>query len=217
MYRRFVAVALAAALLTSCRADDHRIRVACAGDSITLGGGEDRSDNYPNNLQRLLGDGYHVRNFGVNGATAGRETDQPYVQESAFVRAKDFRPNIVVLMLGTNDTKNQNWRQVDRFVAGYKDLIAEFQALESAPKIYLCVPVPAYIDGDWINGMRVRELRPMVEEIGKDLDLTVIDLYAALDGRPDLFPDGVHPNAEGARVIAETIHGRFAADRQKEN
>jgi acyl-CoA thioesterase I len=210
--RRFVAVALVASLLTSCRADDNRIRVACVGDSITLGGGEDRSDNYPSTLQRLLGDGYHVRNFGVNGATAGRETDQPYAQESAFGRAKDFKPNIVVILLGTNDTKIQNWRQVDHLVADYKDLIGEFRALESAPKIYLCVPAPAYLDGDWINGMRVRELRPMIEQMGKELALPVIDLHSALDRRPELFPDGVHPNADGAKLIAETIHAKIAAD-----
>jgi lysophospholipase L1-like esterase len=203
---------LLAFLSISCRSDDNRIRVACVGDSITLGGGEDRSDNYPSTLQRLLGDGYHVRNFGVNGATAGRETDQPYVQESAFGRAKEFKPNIVVILLGTNDTKIQDWRQIDRFVADYKDLIGEFRALDSAPKAYVCVPVPAYLDGDWINGMRVRELRPLIVQLGKELDLPVIDLYSALDRRPDLFPDGVHPNAEGARLIAETIHARLAAD-----
>jgi len=213
MNRRLLAVALVAALLTSCRADDdHRIRVACVGDSLTLGGGEDRSDNYPSALQRLLGDGYHVRNFGVNGATAGRETDQPYVREAAFGRAKDFKPNIVVILLGTNDTKIQNWRQVDRLVADYKGLIGEFRALESAPKIYLCVPVPAYLDGDWINGMLVRELQPMIEQMGKELDLPVIDLYSALDRRPELFPDGVHPNADGAKLIAESIHAKIAAD-----
>src|SRR5262245_39115089 len=113
---RFVAVALAAALLTSCRSDDNRIRVACVGDSITLGGSEDNSDNYPSALQRLLGDGYRVRNFGVNGTTAGRETDQPYLLESALGRAKDFKPNTVVLMFGTNDTKIQNWHRGERFV-----------------------------------------------------------------------------------------------------
>lgn len=210
--RRFLAVALVALLLTSCRADDNRIRVACVGDSITLGGGEDRSDNYPSTLQRLLGDGYHVRNFGVNGATAGRETDQPYVNESAFRRAKDFKPNIVVILLGTNDTKIQNWRQVDRLVADYKDLIGELRALESAPKIYLCVPVPAFLDGDWINGMRIRELRPMIEQMGKEMGLPVIELYSALDRRPELFPDGVHPNPEGARLIAETIHAKIVGE-----
>jgi acyl-CoA thioesterase I len=214
-HRGLLAVALVAVLLTSCRSDDQRIRVACVGDSITLGGGEDRSDNYPNTLQRLLGDGYHVRNFGVNGATAGRETDQPYAQESAFGRAKEFKPNVVVVLLGTNDTKIQNWRQVDRLIADYKDLIGEFRALDSAPRVYVCVPVPAYLDGDWINGVRVRELRPMIEQMSKELDLPVIDLYSALDRRPELFPDRVHPNADGSRMIAETVHAKITSDEKK--
>jgi lysophospholipase L1-like esterase len=210
-HHRTVAVALLAAILSSCRADDQRIRVACVGDSITLGGGENRRDNYPGTLQRLLGNGYDVRNFGVNGATVRRHADQPYVRESAFGGAKEFKPNIAVILLGTNDTKIQNWGQVDRFVADYKSLVADFQALDPKPQIYLCIPVPAYIDGDWINRDRVRELRPRIEQIGKDLHLPVIDLYTDLDGRPELFPDGVHPNPEGAGLIAKAVHAKLVA------
>ena len=208
---RIAPALLLAILPVSCRSDDNRIRVACVGDSITLGGGEDRRDNYPGNLQRLLGDGYNVRNFGVNGVTVVRQADQPYVQESAFTRAKDFKPNVVVIALGTNDTKIQNWGHVESFVADYKALVAEFQALDPKPQIYLCIPVPAFLDGDWINKDRVRELRPKVELVGKDLNLPVIDLYTALDGRPDLFPDNVHPNPDGARLIAEAVHARLVA------
>jgi lysophospholipase L1-like esterase len=211
---RVVTVAVLAGLLTSCSTDDQRIRVACVGDSITLGGGEDRRDNYPSTLQRLLGDGYHVRNFGVNGVTVGRQADQPYAQESAFARAKDFKPNIVVIGLGTNDTKIQNWGHSENFAADYKALVAEFQVLDPKPQIYLCIPVPAYIDGDWIDRNRTRELRPKIEQIGKDLNLPVIDLYTALDRRPDLFPDGVHPNAEGAEVIAKTVHAKLTAEKK---
>jgi len=201
-------------LCLSCRSDDNRVRVACVGDSITLGGGADRSDNYPSNLQRLLGDGYNIRNFGVNGVTVVRQGDLPYVQESAFTRAKDFKPNIVVIALGTNDTKIQNWGQIESFVADYKGLVSEFQALDPQPQIFLCIPVPAYLDGDWINKNRVRELRPKIEQVGQDLNLIVIDLYSALDGRPDLFPDQVHPSPDGARRIAETVHAKLIAEKK---
>src|SRR5262249_16865965 len=118
------------------------------------------------------------------------------------------------IALGTNDTKIQNWGQIQSFVADYKALVAEIQAIETNPQIFLCTPVPAYLDGDWINKDRVRELRPKIEQIGKDLNLPVIDLYSALDGRPDLFPEKVHPNPDGARLIAETVHLKLIAEKK---
>src|SRR3954466_10603870 len=163
--RRALVVALIVALGTCWRARDDRVRVACVGDSITFGYGvSDREQNcYPSALQRLLGDGYHVRNFGVSGAAVGRETDQPYVREPAFQSAKEFRPNVVVILLGTNDTKLENWAHVEIFATGYKALVAEFRELESKPRVYLCVPLPAFVDGDSINRERVRELRTKIE------------------------------------------------------
>jgi acyl-CoA thioesterase I len=46
---------------------------------------------------------------------------------------------------------------------------------------------------------------PMIQRVAADRRVAVIDLYAALRGRATLFPDGIHPNAEGARLIAETV------------
>jgi lysophospholipase L1-like esterase len=214
--RRVVVLALFAALGTSCRARDERVRVACVGDSITFSTGvEDRGrDSYPSALQRLLSNSYHVQNFGVNGATVGRESDQPYVRESAFQQAKDFQPNVVVILLGANDTKLQNWAHIETFVTDYRALIAEFAELGSRPRIYLCVPVPAFADGESVNRQRLRELRPKIERLGTDLNLPVIDLYTELSARPDLFPDGVHPNAEGAGRIADLVHRSLTATQQ---
>ncbi|MEY4378897.1 MAG: hypothetical protein RLZ85_778, partial [Verrucomicrobiota bacterium] len=45
------------------------IKVACVGDSITLGSGAQKGKSYPAQLQGLLGDGYQVGNFGVSGRT----------------------------------------------------------------------------------------------------------------------------------------------------
>src|SRR4051812_7771397 len=100
-------------LVSSIRADekpDGKIKVACVGDSITFGAGiKDRDKNsYPAQLQGLLGSGYEVKNFGVSGATLLKEGDKPYWKEKAFEAAKKFEPNIVIIKLGTNDSKPQN-------------------------------------------------------------------------------------------------------------
>jgi lysophospholipase L1-like esterase len=184
------------------------IRVACIGDSITYGAGvEDREKNcYPTVLQSLLGDKYEVRNYGVSGATLMKKGDRPYIKEAAYQKALAFKPNIVIIMLGTNDTKPKNWSHADDFTADYKSLIASFQKLDSKPRVILCTPVPAYPENFGISDERIRTgVRPKVEQLGKELKLPVIDLYAALSDKKELFPDKVHPNAEGAKLMAETV------------
>ena len=47
---------------------------------------------------------------------------------------------------------------------------------------------------------------PVIRKVAKDEGLTVIDLYQALSGKPALFPDKIHPNAAGAKLMARTIH-----------
>src|SRR4051794_12474851 len=146
---------------------DRKLRVACVGDSITFGSGiADRAHNsYPAQLARLLGDRYDVRNFGVSGATLLKNGDKPYWKEKAFQEAKDFQPDLVVIKLGTNDSKPQNWKHKDEFVADARDLVREFSGLPSHPRVFVCRPVPAY-PGNW--GIRDEVIRneviPLLDE-----------------------------------------------------
>jgi lysophospholipase L1-like esterase len=205
--RLLLALAFVALLTTSCTADD-KTRVACVGDSITYGAGlEKRNQNsYPAILQTLLGDKYEVRNFGVNSVTLLKKGDTPYVKERAFEDAKKFNPNIVIIKLGSNDTKPENWKHIDEYINDYKALIGEFRALDAKPTVYLCYPVPAYNEAFGISDGRIKELKPKIDEVAKELGLPVIDLYTALSGKKELFPDGVHPDATGAKLVAQTVH-----------
>lgn len=198
-------------------AEDAKIRVACIGDSITYGAGVEKREenNYPTQLGKLLGDRYQVRNFGVSGATLLSKGDKPYIKENAYKQAKEFLPQIVVIKLGTNDTKPQNWKYEAEFNDDCKAMIKELSALESKPKIWLSVPVPAYPTNFGIEDARIKEgVKPKIEQVGKDMGLPVIDLYEALSDKPKLFPDKVHPNAEGARLIAETVHKALKAEKK---
>src|SRR4051794_25029443 len=86
-------------------------KLACVGDSITFGAGiQDRDhDSYPAQLGRMLGEAWDVRNFGVSGATMLKKGDKPYDKQKAYRDALAFKPDVVVIMLGTNDSKPQNW------------------------------------------------------------------------------------------------------------
>lgn len=205
--------------VSPARADDKSAsgitKIACVGDSITYGAGiKDREhDSYPAQLQAMLGKSYEVKNFGVNGATLLKNGDKPYWKEKAFKSAKDFAPDIVIIKLGTNDTKPQNWAHKDEYAADAKALVEEFSALPSKPKIYLCHPVPAY-PGNW--GIRdeviKNEVVPLIDKVAKETGATVIDLYSALSDQAALFPDKVHPNAAGAKIMASTIAKALTAN-----
>jgi lysophospholipase L1-like esterase len=203
-----VCVGLIALLIPACD-DSHPgvTRVACVGDSITDGAGiADRNDIYPMVLQRLLGGAYDVRNFGDCGSALLAQSDKPYRQEKAYRVALQFRPDVVVILLGTNDSKPWNWQHSAHFISDYTALVHSFQELKSQPRVFVCTPLPAYPGGMGINDDCIRtEVKPRVEELGRALNLSVIDLYTSLSGKPELFQDRVHPNEGGMRLMAEVV------------
>jgi len=184
------------------------VRVACVGDSITFGAKiKDRENqSYPAQLGQMLGQGYQVKNFGRSGATLLNNGDQPYQQTPNFKSARDFKPNIVIIKLGTNDSKPKNWVHGDDFVADYVELIENFRALPSQPIVHICYPVPAFPGNFEITDKVIKEnILPKIDTVAKKAKVKIIDLYEALSGREDLFPDRVHPNSGGAKIMAETI------------
>ncbi len=180
------------------------VRVACVGDSITQGAGAGKGNSYPTQLQELLGKDWLVGNFGVSGRTLLRKGDHPYWKEGAFKKAQDFRPDVVIIMLGTNDTKPQNWKHKDEFKSDYRDLIKTFQDLKPSPKVYICRPVPVPDPGNFgINDAALQQQMPILDELAKELKTGIIDMHAALADKPKLLPDRVHPNKEGAGEMAK--------------
>jgi alpha-L-fucosidase/lysophospholipase L1-like esterase len=196
------------AALTSAERVERPIKVACIGNSITYGDGvrDPARNSYPAQLQRILGDGWQVRNFGLGGRTLLRKGDFPYWIEKELVEVKAFNPDVVVIKLGTNDSKPQNWVHRDEFISNYEQFIQQFQKLPSSPRVFICTPVPAF-PGDWgIRDSVIRdEICPMIRTLGASMRVPIIDLYAALNGKGECFPDKVHPNEDGARLIAEAV------------
>lgn len=185
------------------------IKVACIGDSITEGAGVDNPavNAYPIVLGRLLGTNYQTRNFGVSGRTLLRNGDYPYWNEAAFRNATNYAPDIVTIKLGTNDSKPQNWRFKDRFGRDLREMVDVFANLPSHPRVFVCLPVPAYgLNFDINPDIIKHEIIPIIQEVAKEKGVKVIDLYTPLSRRPELFPDLIHPNTAGAALIANTLH-----------
>lgn len=205
------------------------VHLACVGDSITWGAGtnDPAKYSYPAVLRGWLGAAYETSNFGCSGATMLRKSDYSYWDRDEFKAALAARPDVVVIALGTNDSKHptatvtdapDNWSHKAEFVHDYEDMIAAFHQANPAVKVYVCTPPPAY-PGQWgINDQTIHdEIVPMVGQVARDTQATVIDLYTALSNKPNLFPDTVHPNNEGAALIAATVyHALTGKDAPKE-
>jgi acyl-CoA thioesterase-1 len=192
-----------------CQDQRDPIRVACIGNSITFGSGvENRPANcYPNQMQRLLGEKYEVQNFGVSGATLLNLGDKPYMKEQAYKESLQFKPEIVIIKLGTNDSKPQNWDEYKSYyVRDYKSLIASFRNSNPDVKVFVCLPVPAFGEAWGIRDKIIKEeILPLVKIIATEEKATLIDLYNPLINAGEMFPDKIHPNAKGAKKIAELV------------
>ncbi|MDP4210894.1 MAG: GDSL-type esterase/lipase family protein [Bacteroidota bacterium] len=194
-----------------------QIRVACVGNSITYGAGiKDRDVNsYPAQLGKILGTEWDVKNFGVSGATLLRKGDRPYWKQAALKNAISFNPNVVIIKLGTNDSKPQNWKFKNEYFADYVAMIDTFKALPAKPMVFVCYPVPSF-PGNWgIRDSIIRvDILPQVKKVAKKTSSKIIDLYAALSGHADLFPDKIHPNADGAGIMAKVISENLLANKK---
>ncbi len=194
------------------------VRVACVGNSITYGLlVEDREKNcYPAVLGRLLGDGYDVRNFGHSGATLLNKGHNPYTKTKEYAEAVAFRPDIAVIHLGINDTDPRNWPNYrDEFIPDYAALIESFRRANPSVEIYVCRMTPiAHRHRRFKAGTRDwhRQIQDAIERVAQSQRTGLIDLESVLKDRPELLPDAVHPNAEGARLLAERIYSAITGD-----
>ena len=179
------------------------IKVACVGDSITAGLKVEPGKSYPSQLQVLLGEGYKVGNFGVSGRTLLSKGDKPYIKEKAYQDALAMEPDIVIIMLGTNDTKPQNWKFEKEFEADYRALVESFKKLQSKPRIFICRPSPGPDKPGNIYEGHLKKLRSRIDRLAATLGCKVIDMNAALANKPGMLADTVHPNAAGAAELAK--------------
>jgi hypothetical protein len=193
------------------------LKIALIGDQMMLRENIDDleiNNAYPIELQSLLGENYILKTFAVNDATVLRKGNQPIWEDTLFQDAQDFQPDIVIIHLGWNDTKISNWwKYGDEFIIDYREMIDTFMALNSKPKVMLCRPTRIF---DIVNGMNDSTLTvgvlPNIDSIGVQKNLEVINLYRILEGRGDLFKNGIYPDKLACRIMAETVYDAIISD-----
>ena len=182
-------------------------RVACIGNSITHGSGIDMQERnaYPAQLQRLLGRNYVVKNYGVGARCMMNTSDHPYMNEQAWRDAKAFLPDVVLIKLGTNDSKDFQWNS-QQYEQNYQAMIDTLTALKSHPRIILCTPVKPFRDKWGItDSVVVNGVIPIIRKIAERNRLEVIDLYKVITNAADMTADMIHPNDKGAAKMAQAI------------
>lgn len=235
MLKKVLSLVLALCFILSCcafaTADEtalpilKKIKVACVGDSITYGANlPDRTtQSYPVRLQEALGDRYEVENFGVSAYCVLKNSKRPYWEREEYQASLDFKADIVIIMLGTNDIKTENWEAVERnnyvagkdfFVSDYCDLIASYKQANPDAEVYVCTPPPIYLDESDAERPPLNLKNygvPLIKEVAEKTDSTLIDIFPILDNKAELFEDKLHPNPEGAQIIADEVYKAITA------
>lgn len=196
--------------------------VACVGDSITEGIGATRADqySYPAQLQGLLGEGYAVHNYGASGMTLLAEGDYPYIRQERYAASLACPCDVVLLMLGTNDSKPQNWRFQEWYLSELTEMIRTYQSLPSRPQVYVATSPVVFQSIDGItDGVVSGEIVPLQKEAARHTGCRVIDINALTRGHEAWTVDGIHPSDEGyahlAGAFAHALSEALSADRRK--
>jgi acyl-CoA thioesterase I len=195
------------ALLIILSCSSRVTKIACVGDSITEGYGLacQSKTGYPVMLDSILGKNYSVLNCGRSATTLQKKGDFPYWISKEFYDVFAYNPDIIVIQLGTNDTKSYNWKP-DEFAKDYQALIDTFKTIPGHPRIFVCLPVPVFKTVWGINDSTITAgIIPIVENMAKSNNLTVIDLYHNMSGQSNDFPDGIHPNEKAVKIMAQLI------------
>ncbi len=183
------------------------IKVATVGDSLTYGYGLDNREleAYPSILAEKLGSHYQVLNFGLSGRSLQSTSDYPYLKEKNARLSLESEPDIVIIMMGSNDSRKAYWNE-ERFTVEYKEMVELYLNLSSQPDVFLVVPPYIPTSRFGLNNEIVRDrLQILIPKIARELALPVINLYPVTEGHADYYSDGLHLTPLGNRVIAREI------------
>lgn len=200
-------------------------KVACVGNSITYGFGLEGATTYPQHLQQILGSEYEVKNFGNSGKMFHKASSESYWTQIEFTSAYNYAPDIVVIELGTNDSKyffrgdqaNYNYYfyeyksytrdgLIEEMEKDYEAFIDTFAHQPQSPKIYATLQPYAQNLGWFITDtVIVNTINPIIKAAAKAKGAALIDLHEQFNKTEWLLNDVVHPNATGAKELAQII------------
>ncbi|HEY1757279.1 MAG TPA: arylesterase [Bryobacteraceae bacterium] len=180
---------------------DTRKILVVFGDSIAAGYGLEPGQSFPDDVQKKLdaqGFPWRVVNLGISGNT----TEEGVARIDS---ATSLHPAIVLLELGGNDGLRGLPQTVTR-----QNLAAMIQAFQKAgARVVLAgMTLPPNYGPDYIQGFQ-----KIYKDLAAQYHVTLIPFLLSDIVTPDpatgnlryFQPDGIHPTADGALIVAETV------------
>lgn len=195
MRQRIRVISIVALLVHAAFAANLPPAIVCFGDSLTAGYGLDPGNSYPDVLQKDLnqeGYRYRVINRGISG-----ETTQDGLARLPLVLGE--KPQIVVLEFGAND--GLRGQPVTVAEANLAQMIEAFQ--KAGVRVLLAgITLPPNYGHEYIS-----KFDAMYPDLSGRFKVPLIPfLLAGVAGNPKLMQqDGLHPNIEGTRLVAQTV------------
>ena len=202
-------------------------KIACLGDSLTEGDGDDRGQGYPGRLQSVLGSTYQVKSFGKSGWTAEMMLQGYEGQPSQVQRALDWGPQVTLIWVGSNDLwylyeyNNPTTAAERADVENYRKLISESIVRLQKRKSRVVLGLlddqsrrPVAVKGEAFTGISRAELSRMslqvkayndaLRELAKKHKLALVNPSEGglFTDASRLSDDGNHPNSQGYDDIA---------------
>ena len=121
-------------------------------------------------------------------------------------------------MLGSNDSKPENWTNHDKFISEYKKMLDVYKENNPNVRIILCTPARAFFSGNKSEGKTNFDIQPsIVEQMGIRIrtfallnEYECIDVYDLTAGHHEWFEkDNVHPSTDGAKAIAKAAYEKI--------
>ena len=187
------------------------VKVACVGNSITEGFGLEADEpKYPDYLQQMMNAGDTVANFGSSGRMFFKKSTMSYWVEEEFEEALAFPSDIVVIELGTNDSKYFYLPSYDLTVKSlqpsYEELVETFASRPRSPEIFATLqPYANHPEGGIVDSVMVKYINPLIKGAAMQKGANIIDLHTLFSPKL-LLSDSLHPNSEGAKEIAKIVH-----------
>ena len=193
-----------------------KVNIACIGDSVTRGAGVRgrRKQTWECFLNEKLGEDYHVLNCGISGCTLQKEGDCPYTGSTLYPHTLNLKADVYLVMLGSNDTKPQNWNE-ENYKTQLKEFLKGYLSLDNHPRVIVMIPTECFPDKTGKVAFHINKhiidgvLPGIIRKTAEDLGIETIDLLTPTLDHEERYVDGVHPNEEGNRHIAEVIAGHL--------
>lgn len=194
-----------------------KYHLACLGDSLTYGHMW-QNQAYPVYLSNLVSDKYDVGNFSYNGLSItgyGGSFDNPderYIKRNEYKQSLEFAPDIIAIMLGTNDATGWTNAQ-DIFEDEYRVLLDSYLELFPDVRVIMMVSPPCISPNQFSipNDIIKENVNPIQRDLADDYGFEVLDLreeFEEVEGYESKYlrpNDGVHFTVEGAEYVASRV------------